>query len=44
MNNQGKLDRVEAKLIKFIDELEQYNDKMHTKKVIARLNIIGSMI
>jgi len=44
MNNQEKLDKVEAELTKFIGELEQYNDKIHTKKVIARLNIIGSMI
>lgn len=44
MNNQGKLDKIEAELLEFIRELEQYNDKMHTKKVVARLTKIGSMI
>lgn len=44
MNNNAKLEKIEAELTKFISELEQYNDKMHTKKIIARLEIIGSMI
>jgi hypothetical protein len=44
MNNNAKLEKIEAKLTKFISELDQYNDKIHTKKVCARLENIKSVI
>ena len=44
MNNYAKLEKIEAELTKYISELEQHNDKIHTKKVVARLNKTWSVI
>lgn len=44
MNSQTKLDVLQARIEEYKNGLENYNDKIHTKKVVAELDRMLNII